>query len=148
MLFMGGIKFYWFLMLMLRTTIITDAQIDTKQIAQLNEYFDFVKNAGFSSQILIAEKGKVAASRSFGYANEETQYPVSSTTSFNISSITKQFTAVATLWLEQHKKMKTSDTLGKFWDTLPHCIWCFDTTQLINQNGWRKKQAYCLKIDL
>lgn len=79
-------------MLILWSPIISDAQIDTNQIAQLNEYFDFIENAAFSGQILIAEKGEIVTNRSFWFANKETQYPVSSTTSFNIASITKQFT--------------------------------------------------------
>lgn len=97
---------------------ISNAQTAARELDRLNQYFDFIEHAGFSGQVLVAEKDKILASRSFGYANRETQYPVSATTAFNIASITKQFTAVAILWLEQNNKLKTSDTLGKFWDTL------------------------------
>ena len=107
-----------FLILALSLSEISNAQTTAKEVDVLNQYFDFIEHSGFSGQVLVAEKDKIIATRSFGHANRETQYPVSSTTAFNIASITKHFTAVAILWLEQNNKLKTSDTLGKFWDTL------------------------------
>lgn len=107
-----------FLIATFSTTIYLVAQVNTQTPSHLKEYLSFLNNAGFSGQILVAEKDKVMCSQSFGYANKETMYPISPITAFNIGSLTKQFTAAAILWLEQHEKLKTTDTLGMFWDTL------------------------------
>jgi CubicO group peptidase (beta-lactamase class C family) len=95
------------------------AQNLPNQKHQLKEYLNFLDNAGFSGQILVAEKGKIVVDQAFGYSNKETLSHVSPTTAFNIASLTKQFTASAILWLEQNGKLKTSDTLGKLWDAIP-----------------------------
>lgn len=132
----------FFLGLMLCIPCVVKAQLDAKQPAEkLNEYFDFIEHAGFSGQILVAEKDRIIASRSFGYANRETQYPVSTTTAFNIASITKQFTAVAILWLEQNNKLKTSDTLGKFWDTLNVEMQTISIHQLLTHTSGLPRQV-------
>lgn len=107
-----------FLLATVTNTIDVIAQADTQTLAHLNEYLIFLNNAGFSGQILVAEKSKVICNQSFGFANKETMYPITSATSFNIGSLTKQFTATAIMWLEQNDKLSTSDTLGKFWETL------------------------------
>lgn len=99
-------------------TLFSVAQGIDQKLIQLNTYFTFLNNAGFSGQILVAEKGRVLDSKVFGFANKETKYPISSTTAINIASLTKQFTAAAILWLEQSGKLKTTDSLGVFWNTL------------------------------
>ncbi|HMG14516.1 MAG TPA: serine hydrolase domain-containing protein [Saprospiraceae bacterium] len=88
------------------------------QTAQLNEYLSFLNNAGFSGQILVAEKGKILSKQSFGYTNKESLMRVTEISAFNIGSLTKQFTATAILLLEQNAKLKTTDPLGKYWDNL------------------------------
>ncbi len=120
----------------------SNAQPVVKQQSQLNAYFNFLNNAGFSGQVLVAEKGKLLYRKDFGYANKETLYPVSSTTSFNIGSLTKQFTATAILLLEQDGMLSTSDTLGKFWDTLSAEKKAISIHQLLTHTGGFQRQAF------
>lgn len=113
----------------------------TNQPSQLKEYLNFLDNAGFSGQILVAEKGKILSNSAFGYSNKETMRQVSSSTVFNIASLTKQFTASAILWLEQNGELNTSDTLGKFWDTIPVDKRGITIHQLLSHNAGFGRQA-------
>src|SRR5215469_17618084 len=63
----------------------------------------------FMGSVLVAKNGKVIFSNSYGMADMEWNVPNSSTTRFNIASMTKQFTAASILFLEDRGKLKTDD---------------------------------------
>jgi len=63
----------------------------------------------FMGSVLVAKDGKVVFSKSYGMADLEWSVPNSSTTRFNIASMTKQFTAASILFLEDRGKLKTDD---------------------------------------
>lgn len=111
------------------------AQASSQIPAQLEGYLHFLNNAGFSGQILVAEKSNILCNQSFGFANKETMYPITSTSAVNIGSLSKQFTATAILWLEQNGKLKTTDTLGKFWDALAPDKKSITIHQLLNHTS-------------
>ncbi len=113
-----------------------------QQINTLKEYFQFLENAGFSGQVQIAEKGQMIKRQDFGMANRETKQPVTSTTAFNIASLTKQFTATAILLLEQEGKLNCGDTLGKFWDTLSEEKKAISIHQLLTHKSGFKRQLF------
>jgi len=60
----------------------------------------------FMGSVLVAEKGKVIFSKSYGMADLEWSVPNSPTTRFNIASMTKQFTAASILLLEDRGKLR------------------------------------------
>jgi CubicO group peptidase (beta-lactamase class C family) len=62
----------------------------------------------------IAENGKIIFKKSFGLANIKTGEKISSTTNFNICSLTKQFTALAILQLAEKHKLALTDKLSHF----------------------------------
>jgi CubicO group peptidase (beta-lactamase class C family) len=68
----------------------------------------------FMGSVLVAKHGKVLFSKSYGYADLEWNIPDSSTTRYNIASMTKQFTAAAILLLEDRGKLRTDDPLKKY----------------------------------
>src|SRR5437868_3542308 len=55
----------------------------------------------FMGSVLVAQHGKVLFSKSYGWADAEWNIPNSSTSRFNIASVTKQFTAASILVLEE-----------------------------------------------
>lgn len=65
-------------------------------------------------QILVLDKGRVLASRSYGVKNVASKAPVDAHTRFEIGSITKQFTAAAILQLKERGKLKLSDALARY----------------------------------
>ena len=73
----------------------------------------------FMGSVLVARKGKITFSKSYGMADLEWNVPNSSTTRFNIASVTKQFTAASILLLEEHAKLRTDDLVKKFFPDAP-----------------------------
>tara|TARA_B100000809_G_scaffold159165_1_gene156533 strand:+ start:759 stop:2411 length:1653 start_codon:yes stop_codon:yes gene_type:complete len=64
--------------------------------------------------ILVAKDGKVIYSNAFGLANLELDSKAVPGNVFEIGSITKQFTAVAILMLEEQGKLSVDDTITKY----------------------------------
>src|SRR3984957_19557922 len=73
----------------------------------------------FMGSVLVAQHGNVMFSKSYGWADIEWNIPDSSTTRFNIASMTKQFTAAAILLLEDRGKLKTDDLVKKYLPAAP-----------------------------
>ena len=63
---------------------------------------------------LIAKDGKPIYQKAFGMANMELNVPMTTDHVFEIGSITKQFTAVAILMLEEQGKLKVEDDITKY----------------------------------
>ncbi len=72
----------------------------------------------FSGQVLIADKKKIVYQKNFGVANEQTKTPITNNSVFNIASLTKQFTAIAIVLLEQKGKLLYDDKITKFFPEL------------------------------
>ena len=66
----------------------------------------------FSGTVLIAQKGKIVLSKGYGMANYELDVPNTPETKFRLGSVTKQFTAMAILHLQEQGKLKVKDTIG------------------------------------
>ena len=66
----------------------------------------------FTGAVLVAQRGMAIFDRAYGLANREWNVPNTPTTHFRIGSITKQFTAVAILLLEQRGRLKLSDPVS------------------------------------
>jgi CubicO group peptidase (beta-lactamase class C family) len=90
-----------------------------------------VKRDKFSGSILVARAGKTLYCKAFGMANLELDVPCTPSTKFRLASLTKQFTAMAILILQEQHKLKVTDTLKahlkdapKAWDdvTIHHLL--------------------------
>ena len=68
----------------------------------------------FNGNVLVAEKGKVIYSQSFGYANEETKEKLQEGSVFELASCSKQFTAMAIMILREQKKLALDDELKTY----------------------------------
>ena len=69
--------------------------------------------------VLVAKGGKTLFARGYGFANIEHQVPNTTRTKFRLGSITKQFTAMAILILQERGKLKVEDPVGKYIDDAP-----------------------------
>jgi CubicO group peptidase (beta-lactamase class C family) len=63
----------------------------------------------FSGSILVARGDEVLLARGYGYADREREIQNAPDTRFRLASITKQFTAVAILMLQEQGKLKVTD---------------------------------------
>jgi CubicO group peptidase (beta-lactamase class C family) len=88
--------------------------------AKVDEYMNAaVKVDGFSGSILVARDGKPLVSKGYGMANIELDVPNSSSTVFRLGSITKQFTAMAIMILQERGKLNVSDSICKYFAECP-----------------------------
>ncbi len=76
----------------------------------------------FSGSVLVSKGGETIFARGYGYANAEHQVPNTTRTRFRLGSITKQFTAMAILILEEQGKLKVEDPVGKYIDDAPEGV--------------------------
>jgi CubicO group peptidase (beta-lactamase class C family) len=79
-----------------------------------------VAKSDFSGVVLLAQDGKkVLVSKGYGLANREHNVPNAPHTKFRLGSITKQFTAMAVLQLEEAGKLAVRDSICRYLDDCP-----------------------------
>ncbi|EKF19395.1 beta-lactamase [Nitratireductor pacificus pht-3B] len=84
------------------------------KIRVLNRWIDRIEQSGkFNGAILIARNDTVLLERYVGSA-DETGRPITAETSFNLASVSKQFTAFAILLLAHEGKLSRQDVIGRY----------------------------------
>ncbi|KOS07405.1 beta-lactamase [Flavobacterium akiainvivens] len=88
----------------------------------------------FNGNVLIAEKGNVLYKKSFGLRDEAAKLPLNDTSIFELASVSKQFTAMGIVLLEQKGKLKYDDPIVKY---IPELGFYKGVTirQLLNHTG-------------
>lgn len=84
-----------------------------------SEIDSLLKEHQFQGSILVAKEGKILFSKGYGNANEEYQIPNTPQTVFRLGSITKQFTAVAILQLQEQGMLNVHDPIAKYLPDYP-----------------------------
>ena len=79
----------------------------------------YVDQQWFNGSVLVARDGKPVLSKGYGMANFEWNVPNNPQTKFRLGSITKQFTAMLVLQLEQQGKLKVHDPIAKYMPDAP-----------------------------
>jgi len=92
-------------------------EIQSREIAARVD--NFLTAADLKGGVLIAKDGKVILNKGYGWADEGRKIPNTNKTIFDIGSITKQFTGAAILKLEEQGKLKTTDSITKFFKDVP-----------------------------
>lgn len=88
---------------------------------RLNHYYTELGDQGeLNGNVLVAENGKVIFQKSFGYASFENKRLNSDISEFNLASITKTFTAVAVLQLQEKGKLSLDDKFAKHCPEFPY----------------------------
>ncbi|HVG21018.1 MAG TPA: serine hydrolase domain-containing protein [Blastocatellia bacterium] len=87
--------------------------------SEIDKYLNIAVETGkFSGSILIARNGKVLVSRGYGMASRELNVPNTPQMKFRIGSLTKQFTAMAIMILQERGKLNVQDSVCKY---MPDC---------------------------
>lgn len=88
-----------------------------------NQYLETLTELNrFSGSVLIAKDGKIVFNKQYGFANLEYEVLNNADTKFRIASITKQFTAMAVMMLQEEMKLKVQDLICKYLTGCPE-IW-------------------------
>jgi CubicO group peptidase (beta-lactamase class C family) len=101
-------------------------KIDSKFDNLNKELTALYNQRNFSGSILVTKSGKIIYQNNIGYADIERNIPVSSSTKFELASISKTFTAILILKLVEKGKIQLN---GKISDYLPEFT-RLDTSQI------------------
>src|SRR5215813_1042608 len=82
--------------------------------SKLDEYLSAAAKQGFTGSALISRDGKVIFSKGYGMANYELDVPNTPQTKFRLGSITKQFTAMAIMQLQEKGLLSVDDPITKY----------------------------------
>ena len=93
-----------------------DLSDGAEMVALVRQYADL---GWFMGATLVARRGVVLTDRAYGFANAEWDVPSTTATKFRIGSMSKQFTAVALLLLEEQGKLSVDDPLSKYLPDIP-----------------------------
>jgi CubicO group peptidase (beta-lactamase class C family) len=91
-----------------------------ERTAEFERYMDACNEVEhFSGTVHVTRDGSTLFSKGYGLANAEHQVPNTPQTKFRLGSITKQFTAMAILILQEQGKLALDDAIGKYFDDPP-----------------------------
>ncbi|WP_282042848.1 serine hydrolase [Winogradskyella flava] len=108
------------LLLLITTALNAQIAVENTIIKEkIDNYLSQGVAKGFSGSVLVARQGEIILHKGYGMADKENKIPYKITTVSTIGSVTKQFTATAILKLEELNQLKVTDSISKFFDTLP-----------------------------
>ena len=95
-------------------------QAQSQNYAKVDSFVNYLaKNKQFMGAIALKEVGKQAKVYTTGFVEMETGAPVNQSTTFRIGSVTKMFTSVMILQLQEEGKLSISDKLSKYYPEFP-----------------------------
>jgi CubicO group peptidase (beta-lactamase class C family) len=129
------------------------AQIDSLEIKMNGMFQKYNGGPGLAAGIV--KDGKVIFKKGYGMANLEYDVPISSSTVFDIASVSKQFAGLAISTLVQDGKISVQDDIRKYLPEVPdfgktitinhllhHMSGLRDWPEALNVAGWRWDEAF------
>jgi CubicO group peptidase (beta-lactamase class C family) len=123
---------------LLVTSLPADAQrwtLDESARAQIDEAFDFVSVGDPGCALGVVQNGQVAYAKGYGLANLDWGIPVSSSTVFDIGSVSKQFTSTAIALLDIDGVLSIDDDVRKWIPELPEYERTITIRHLLNHTS-------------
>lgn len=94
-----------------------------------------VANAAFSGTVLVAKDGVPVFRRSYGMANHELAVPNTEETVYNLASITKPFTALLIMMMQEEGKLKVDDLACTYLSDCPAAWQAITIRQLLTHTS-------------
>src|SRR5690348_14785242 len=129
--------------LLVRAAVTPAARVD-----QLFAQFDKPGSPG--AAVAVVKSGEIVYKHGYGLANLEYDIPITPATVFHVASVSKQFTAMAILLLEQQGRLSLDDDIRKYLPEmadfgatitlrhlLNHTSGLRDQWDLVSMAGWR-----------
>ncbi len=96
------------------------AQVSSSEARDIDELLSGVlKRNEPGGAVIVTRKGETLFRRGYGQADMELKVPIQPDMVFRLGSVTKQFTAVAILMLEEQGKLSVSDPITRFLPDYP-----------------------------
>ena len=103
---------------------------------RFDEYMNqTVKLGRFNGYVLVARDGKTVFGKGYGMANFEEDTPVTAQTKFRLASITKGFTAVAVMILQEKGKVNLQDSICRYLNDCPDAWKSVTVRHLLNHTS-------------
>lgn len=102
-----------------------------------------LKRNRFNGNALIAHDGNLVLNEAFGMADFRKKKPLKEDSIFQLASVSKQFTAMAIMLLEERGKLKYDDLLVKYIPELPYKK--VTVRQLLNHTGGLPNYMYVIE---
>lgn len=113
--------FLFFIAMYLLTAASIASGADEDIAARVDEYIGpYVTMHQFSGTVLIAQNGQVMVSKGYGMANYQYDIPNGPQTKFRIGSLTKSFTAMAVMMLQERGLLDVSDPISTYIPDYPN----------------------------
>lgn len=97
-----------------------NGQTSEQKAAKVDSIFTvYNKQNKFNGSVLIAHKGKILLKKGYGMADFGHDVPNTSATKFKLASVSKQFTAMAIMILQEKGKLNVEDKLSKYIPDFP-----------------------------
>jgi CubicO group peptidase (beta-lactamase class C family) len=106
--------------IILFTAILAFGQSNSNKELKIASFLDSLSQDDFSGTILVAHNDEIIEKRAYGFSSIEFKAKNNANTKFNIASITKMFTAVATLQLYEQGKLKLNIPIGEYLPDYPN----------------------------
>ncbi|MES1218821.1 MAG: serine hydrolase [Bacteroidota bacterium] len=74
----------------------------------------------FNGTVLVGEKGKVLYKKAFGVSAAVNGQPLTTSSSFNLASVSKQFTAMMIMQLKEQGKLQYDDAVQRYLPSFPY----------------------------
>lgn len=112
------------------------ADSDNNIAAKLDEYVAELNKSGpFSGAILLAREGRILATKGYGMADLEHGIPNTPQTKFRLASVTKQFTAVGVMILQERNKLNVQDYVCQYLADCPESWRAITLHQLLTHTS-------------
>ena len=93
----------------------------TKKITRIDSVLTYLHQRQlFNGTVLIGENGKVLYKKAFGIANPESKTPLTTASSFNLASVSKQFYTMMIMILKDQGKLQYDDAVQKSLPLFPY----------------------------
>ena len=129
-------------------TLAQNRSLQEKKISTLISSIEGLEAYGFSGGIMIEKKGDIVYKAGFGYADFENSIKNTAQTRFDLGSVTKHFTAIAILSLEQDGLLDVNDPINKYLNVRDSVKGTIKIRQLLDHtSGFEKDPKYSNKKD-
>lgn len=103
---------------------------------------------GFDGSVLVASKGKILLSKGYGMADRENKVLCTEQTRFMIGSLTKQFTSMAIMQLEEKGLLSVNDNVERYIPSFPYGKEITIHQLLSHTSGLRRDLGTDIKFDV
>lgn len=108
-----------------RHTVEVPASFTPAVVQKLGNQYDSIftflhKRKGFNGTVLVTKYDKVLYKGAFGYADFKNRDSLSTETAFQLASVSKQFTAMAIMMLQEQDKLQYDDSVQQYIPDFPY----------------------------